>query len=798
MATSEGLVGLPSGEATKELTLQWRRLIRTATAVAFLTSPVVFVFFREEVGVAWGWALFWTFLAVIAFRGLMDIVIRRFIPWPSLFGTDEPSVREEDVVNRRRAWYWGKWFRRLAWVGGIITVLWLFRLAVPGGDTSWFPWDWWHNFTEIITNPSMLVYAIIFPLFFVMNFVILLGPMMLMGITQMQGFEPGDAEWGVKLDDVRGQAEAKEEVRRVVSIWQSGEAFEAAGGKRERGLLFLGAPGTGKTMLSKAIATGFNCPFVSMPGSGFAQTFMGMDVIIVRYLAWKAKKLARKWGGQCIVFIDEIDAVGRRRSALGDGGFAGASGPSSFEEFAFHGRNGSLTPTGDLVLETRAWRDKLFAARMPERRPSAFARIGAIVNQAFPGAMMGGMGQLALNQLLVVMDGIDNPPFAKKVFTNRFNTFLDATYVIPRRLFGRSMRLPPPRPRSEQIYFIGATNVPLEALDPALTRPGRMGRYVWLRTPTKKDRLDIFDLYLAKVAHEPDLDSEKRRDEIARITNGYSPAMIEQVCSMALTYAHHEGKPRFGWEEIVEAMTTIESGMAINIEYIPEETRAIAIHEAGHAVAGHAYMKGAESTRLSIRRRGEALGHHQALEKEERFSSWRSEEMARLVWTLGAMAAERVFYGENSTGVGGDVQSATARSAWMVGACAMAPERIQFADGFKPPKGKTEDEVREEIAKKYQRIGDQIMNRSGGEHGDPLAGVLGDPSKRAMAAQLLGQAYVAAHQLIEHNRDGVGKVADTLVDRRELHGDEILTLLDSIKLEIPPADPLKEESWPKL
>jgi cell division protease FtsH len=803
MAAGEGLVGLPSGEATRELTLQWRRLIRTATAVAVLTSPVVFVYFHEEVGVRWGWSLAWTFLAVVAFRGLMDIIVRRFIPWPSLFGSDEPEAREEDIVNRRRAWYWSKWFRRVTWVVGIITVLWAFKLAIPGGDMSWLgtitgPWD---TLKPILANPANLAYAFIFPLFFIMNFVILLGPMMLMGITQMQGFEPGDAEWGVKLDDVRGQAEAKEEVRRVVSIWQSGEAFELAGGKRERGLLFLGAPGTGKTMLSKAIATGFNCPFVSMPGSGFAQTFMGMDVIIVRYLAWKAKKLARKWGGQCIVFIDEIDAVGRRRAALDEGGMGGFATPMpmSFEEFAFHGRFGSLTPSGDLILENRAWRDKLFESRMPERRPNALGRLGAIVNQAFPGAMMGGQGQLALNQLLVVMDGIDNPPFLKKVFTNRINTFLDATYVIPRRIKGRTLRLPPPRPRQEQIYFIGATNVPLEALDPALTRPGRMGRYVWLRTPTKTDRLDIFDLYLDKVSHDPELDTDKRRDEIARMTNGYSPAMIEQVCSMALTYAHHEGKPRFGWEEVVEAMTTIESGMAINIEYIPSETRAIAVHEAGHAVAGHAYMKGAESTRLSIRRRGEALGHHQALEKEERFSSWRSEEMARLIWTLGAMAAERVFYGENSTGVGGDVQSATQRAAWMVGACAMAPERIQFADGFKPPKGKTEDEVREEIRQRFQRIGDQIMNRSGGGiHGDPLAGVMGDPSKRGMAAQLLGQAYVAAHQLIEHNRDGVEKVADTLVERRELHGDEILNLLDSVKLEIPAADPLKDESWPKL
>ena len=205
-----------------------------------------------------------------------------------------------------------------------------------------------------------------------------------------------------------------------------------------------------------------------------------------------------------------------------------------------------------------------------------------------------------------------------------------------------------------------------------------MGRHVWFRTPTKQDRLDVFDLYIDKVAHEPDLDTPQRRDEIARITNGYSPAMIDQVCSMALTIAHHDGprplrlgRPRRGDDDRSSRARRSASSTS------PQETRAVAIHEAGHAAAGHVFMKGAESTRLSIRMRGGSLGHHQALEKEERFSRFRSEEMARLVWTLGAMAAERVFYGENSNGVGGDVQSATAQAALMVGASAMGPEPFE-------------------------------------------------------------------------------------------------------------------------
>jgi ATP-dependent Zn protease len=232
-------------------------------------------------------------------------------------------------------------------------------------------------------------------------------------------------------------------------------------------------------------------------------------------------------------------------------------------------------------------------------------------------------------------------------------------YIVPQKIGSRKLRLPPPKPRSEQIYFIGATNAPIQSLDPALIRPGRMGRHIFFRTPTRTDRKDIFDLYLAKVDHEDYLDTEPRRDELARITSGYSPAMIEQVCSMALTYAHSEGRQEFGRPDILEAMTTIETGTAQGVEYVPAETRAVALHEAGHAVGSYLFQENIEATRLTVRKRGNALGHFQSSEIEERFSSWKSEQMATLVMILCAMATEHVFYGENGVGVGGDVHGAS-------------------------------------------------------------------------------------------------------------------------------------------
>jgi ATP-dependent Zn protease len=274
--------------------------------------------------------------------------------------------------------------------------------------------------------------------------------------------------------------------------------------------------------------------------------------------------------------------------------------------------------------------------------------------------------------------------------------------------------------------------------------------------------------------------------------------MIDQVCSMALTHAQHDGRVFFSRKDLVEAMTTIESGTAISIEPVPDELRATAIHEAGHALASHVYQTRIEPTRLSVRMRGGSLGHFYGIQQEERFSRWRSDDMAALTMILGAMAAEHVFYGENSNGVGGDVQSTTQLAAYMVGASAMAPEPIQITKKFDD---ETPEETRERVMKRFEKIGLQIMNRTGGGgmfEMDPIKGVLNDPDKRRMAAQIIGQAYIRAYHLMATNKPAIEQIADVLVERRELYGDEVTDLLKSIPVTKPEIDLTAEETWPQI
>ena len=190
------------------------------------------------------------------------------------------------------------------------------------------------------------------------------------------------------------------------------------------------------------------------------------------------------------------------------------------------------------------------------------------------------------------------------------------------------------------------------------------------------------------------------------------------------------------------------------------------------------------------------LGHHQAHAKEERFSRFQSSYFAELVWILGAMAAERVFYNENTNGVGGDVQAATRRAAGMVGFSAMGPEPFVV----KPRDGETEEEARGRILDRFERIGLQIMNRASGSpfDGDPFSAILGDRTKRELAAQILGQAYVTAHVLVASNRDAITNVTNELLTRKEIFGDHLVELLNEQNITIPTPDLDDEAAWPSV
>ncbi|AFZ50315.1 ATP-dependent zinc metalloprotease FtsH [Dactylococcopsis salina] len=124
-----------------------------------------------------------------------------------------------------------------------------------------------------------------------------------------------ETDTGVKFDDVAGIDEAKEELQEVVTFLKETERFTSVGAKIPKGVLLIGSPGTGKTLLAKAVSGEAGVPFYSISGSEFVEMFVGVGASRVRDLFKKAKENA-----PCLIFIDEIDAVGRKRGAGVGGG----------------------------------------------------------------------------------------------------------------------------------------------------------------------------------------------------------------------------------------------------------------------------------------------------------------------------------------------------------------------------------------------------------------------------------------------------------------------------------------------
>src|SRR5207248_3088849 len=201
------------------------------------------------------------------------------------------------------------------------------------------------------------------------------------------------------------------------------------------------------------------------------------------------------------------------------------------------------------------------------------------------------------------------------------------------------------------------------------------------------------------------------------------------------------------WEDLREAMANVEAGLAEPIVYTEKETLAVARHEMGHAVANRFFLPDMKSVRLSIRKRGGALGHHQAVEAEESFLKFRSRLAGEIRWGLGSIAVERVFYGENTSGVSGDLASATREAAFMVGLYGMGPDRRN-----------DEDSLRGEM------IGYRLIAQSAGlqaPQGDPnpVAAILSQRDKARDVAQILGSAYVDCWRLMLKNKEAIVRFA---------------------------------------
>ena len=273
-----------------------------------------------------------------------------------------------------------------------------------------------------------------------------------------------------------------------------------------------------------------------MPGSGFAQTFIGMDVVVVMFLISKARRLARKWGGQCIIFIDEIDAVGMRRQALQGGGIGGRASPQPVDGPGVLPRPLLLRPDGraDPDAATWSWRTAR-VARAPVRGARARVRLrstrrpsrawdSASRASCSPAGWAGMGGGMALNQLLVQMDGVDDPPFMRKFFTNRVNTFLDATYLVPQQVGQAPLRLRPPKPRGRSRSTSSAR--PTSRSTCSTRRSSGPGAWAATSGSARRPRTTARTSSTStwrKVDHDPTSTRDRRRDELARITNGYSP-----------------------------------------------------------------------------------------------------------------------------------------------------------------------------------------------------------------------------------------------------------------------------------
>jgi cell division protease FtsH len=447
--------------------------------------------------------------------------------------------------------------------------------------------------------------------------------------------------------DVAGCDEAKEEVKELVDFLKDPQKFQKLGGRIPRGVLLVGPPGTGKTLLAKAIAGEAKVPFFSISGSDFVEMFVGVGAARVRDMFEQAKKSA-----PCIIFIDEIDAVGRHRGA----GLGGGN---------------------------------------DEREQT-------------------------LNQMLVEMDG--------------FETNLG-------------------------VIVMAATNRP-DILDPALLRPGRFDRQVFVTLPDVRGREQVLNIHMRKVPVGQDI----RADILARGTPGFSGADLANLVNEAALFAARRNGRVVEMVDFERAKDKIMMGPERKSMIMPEdERRNTAYHESGHALVARLMPKTDPVHKVTVIPRGRALGVTMQLPEGDRYSLDKERMLSTIAVLFGGRIAEEVFMHQMTTGASNDFERATQIARDMVTRYGMTDELgpMVYAEN--------EGEVfLGRSVTKTTNMSEETMRKVD-----------------AVIRRIIDEQYAVARKLIEDNQDKIHAMAAALLEWETIDSDQI----DDIMAGKPPRTP---------
>lgn len=444
----------------------------------------------------------------------------------------------------------------------------------------------------------------------------------------------GHSKDRITFKDVAGQEEAKEELKEVVDFLKNPKKFLNIGARIPRGVLLMGPAGCGKTLLARAVAGEANVPFFHISGSEFVEMFVGVGAARVRDLFATAKKAA-----PALLFIDELDAVGRHRGAGLGGGH-------------------------------------------DEREQT-------------------------LNQILVEMDGFE---------------------------------------RDTNVIVIAATNRP-DILDPALLRPGRFDRKVVLDLPDIKGREEVLKIH----AKGKPLAQNVNLREIAERTPGFSGADLANVMNEAAILTARRNKLQIHQEELLEAIDKVLLGPERKSYILSKEEKEIAaFHEAGHALVAASLPHAEPVRKISIVARGPAAGYTLKLPAQERRLKSRKEFVAELAVLLGGLSAERIIFGDITTGAANDLEKASELARRLIKEYGMSEKLGPIVFGEK-----------EELVFLGKEIGEQR------NYSEKTADLIDREVKR-----MIENAKKTAENIIRNKKRILNRIAKALIKKEVLEREE--------------------------